>query len=75
MIVSPDSMASIMFFLSALMPWKRKREPKYDAGGNILATNYESAILRLLTVDAVSEGKREESAYRKYNFVLTCGLN
>ena len=48
---------------------------KYDAGGNLSATNYESAISRLLTADAVSEGKREESAYRKDNLSVTCGLN
>ena len=37
---------------------------KYDAGGNLSATNYESAISRLLTADAVSNTKKEESIAR-----------
>lgn len=38
---------------------------KYDAGGNLSATDYESAISRLLTADAVSASYQDESAYRK----------
>ena len=38
---------------------------KYDAGGNLSATNSESAVSQLLTADAVSGVHREESAYRK----------
>ena len=48
---------------------------KYDAGGNLSATNYESAISRFLTADAVSEAKKEESTYRKDKLSVTCGLN
>ena len=44
---------------------------KYDAGGNLSATNYESAISRLLTADAVSAIHQEESAYRKDQLSLT----
>ena len=47
---------------------------KYDAGGNLSATNYESAISRLLTANAVSEGKKEESTYRKDKLSVSCGL-
>ena len=44
---------------------------KYDAGGNLSATNYESAISRLLTADAVSAIHQEESVYRKDKLSLT----
>ena len=49
---------------------------KYDAGGNLSATNYESAISRLLTADAVSAIHQEESIYRKdkLSLTMTCSL-
>ena len=49
---------------------------KYDAGGNLSATNYESAISRLLTADAVSASHQDESTYRKDKLSLakTCTL-
>ena len=42
---------------------------KYDAGGNLLATNYEFAESRV--ADAVSAVHREESAYHKDELSLT----
>ena len=49
---------------------------KYDAGGNLSATNYESAISRILTADAVSISHQDESTYRKDKLSLakTCTL-
>ena len=41
---------------------------KYDAGGNLSATNYESAISRLLTADLKAKGKSLPIA--KINLVL-----
>ena len=46
---------------------------KYYAGGNLSATNYESAVSWLLMAYAVSVVHREESAYRKDELSLICG--
>ena len=48
---------------------------KYNAGGNLSATNYESAISRLIA-DTVSAIHQEESAYRKdkLSLIMTCSL-
>ena len=48
---------------------------KYDAGGKLSATTYESAISRLLTVDAVSTSHQDESAYLKDKLSLKTGTS
>ena len=71
MVLSLDSVVNVPVRINGSAIESLFSRFKYDAGGNLSATNYESAISRLLTADAVSEGKKEESAYRKDKLSVT----